>query len=116
MIKRACCALLVMGAIFASPVPAEAQHDAIVVAARSCGHVRAQGSRFHVTVERGRVGCRTARKVLRAFFSGEGHMHGPKNGPSARQYWTLYGWGCGYGTGGGACTRKSDHAYILGQA
>jgi hypothetical protein len=51
-----------------------------VRAARSCGHVRASGLKFHVTVERGQVSCHQARHVLKAFLSGKGHMHGPRTG------------------------------------
>lgn len=72
-------------------------------AARACGSFRLQGLRFHVTVQRGPVRCRTARRVLRRFLAGGGVKHG---GPSSAQtYWTLGRWKCGTGAGGGGCIR-----------
>jgi hypothetical protein len=88
-----------------------------VSAAHACGHIRVSGSRFRVTADRG-VACGRARKVLRALFSGKGKLHGPKNGPAYRQYWTVYGWRCGFGAGAGGCTRhgRSIFATWVGHA
>lgn len=84
---------------------------------RTCRSVRARGRRFRVTIVKGSVRCRTARRILRAFFSGKGVKHG---GPSnAQTYWTLGRWRCGTGTGGGGCIRggrdyRVARHYILG--
>jgi hypothetical protein len=72
-------------------------------AKRSCKSVTARGRRFRVVINRGAVSCRLARNVLRDFMSGKGIKHG---GPSsAETYWTLRGWKCGTGAGGGGCIR-----------
>jgi hypothetical protein len=73
---------------------------------------------FHVTIERGHASCHRARHILKAFLSGKGRMHGPKNGPAAYQYWTIGRWQCGHGAGGGGCIRggktyKTARDYIL---
>jgi hypothetical protein len=91
---------------------------------RSCGHFRAGKGykiRFHVTIERGHVRCRTARRVLRKFMNGGGRMHGPRDGPAYRQYWTIGRWRCGHGAGGGACVRhgknyRTARDYIAAQS
>jgi len=72
-------------------------------ATRSCADIRAAGSTFTVTIDKGNVSCSTARKVLRAVLSGKGTEHGPTDGPQADQSWTVDGWSCGHGAGGGAC-------------
>jgi hypothetical protein len=89
-------------------------------ASRSCGTVRAEGVTFTVTISRGAVPCKTARTVLQAFMSGKGTLHGPPNGPAFQQTWTLDGWSCGHGTGGGACIRggatyRTARDYIVAQ-
>jgi hypothetical protein len=94
ILAAAVCALT---AVFAAPVAA---------GSRRCGSFRAQGARFDVTVLRGHVSCAAARHALRDFLSGKGKMHGPPNGPADKQTWTVDGWTCGYGTGGGACIRS----------
>lgn len=70
---------------------------------RSCGTFRVEGAKFSATVLRGTVKCGAARRVLKDFLSGKGRMHGPPNGPAYKQTWTVDGWTCGHGTGGGAC-------------
>lgn len=90
-------------------------------AARSCGTVRAGDYRYKITIERGVVSCPKARGVLRAFLRGKGTLHGPVNGPAAKQSWKLRRWWCGHGAGGGACRRGgSDYAnardFILAQS
>ena len=72
---------------------------------RACGSFRVAGSVFDVTIEKGRVSCDTARSVLRGFLSGKAKLHGPPGGPAYLQTWTLDGWSCGHGTGGGGCIR-----------
>ena len=67
-----------------------------------------------MTIERGSVGCATARHVLSDFLRGRGTMHGPRRGPSYKQWWSVDGWACGYGAGGGGCTRVGQ-ATILAQ-
>lgn len=110
-------ALLVAAAVALSAMgPASASTTA--TAARACGHFRAEGLRFTATVVRGHVTCRAARKVLRAFMSGRGKKHG--SGPEANLTWTLFGWTCGHGTGGGGCIRHGTDAsnardYIVAQ-
>jgi hypothetical protein len=74
-------------------------------ASRSCGTFHADGAKLAVTILRGHVTCDKARRVLRAFFAGKGRMHEPPGGPAAQQTWTVQGWTCGYGTGGGGCIR-----------
>ena len=94
-------ALVVVGSIVVPPAGASRS----VASARSCQPLRVHGARYRVTIEKGHVTCHTARKVLRAFLSGHGKMHGPTDGPAYKQYWTLYGWRCGHGAGGGGCIR-----------
>jgi len=72
---------------------------------RNCPRFRAQGNTFEAIILRGHPDCATVDKVLRAFMSGKGTMHGPPDGPAYLQSWTLYGWSCGHGAGGGACIR-----------
>jgi hypothetical protein len=115
--------LALAGAVSVMPGVAAGGQPRLAAAARSrsCRSVIAQGTRFQVTISRGRVSCRTARRVLRAFMSGKGKLHGPANGPAYLQSWSLYGWRCGHGTGGGACIRhgtnyKNARDYIGAQA
>ena len=70
-----------------------------------CPQFRANGVSFNAIVLRGRPRCPVVDRVLRIFMSGGGRMHGPPNGPAYRQSWTVEGWRCGHGTGGGACIR-----------
>ena len=67
--------------------------------------LRLSGNTFRVTIEKGRASCQTATRVLKGFLSGHGTLHGPRNGPAYKQSYTLDGWTCGYGAGGGACIR-----------
>jgi len=78
----------------------------VAASTRSCGTIRAQGTRFAVTVTHGRASCATTRHVLSDFFHGKGKVHGPANGPAYKQWWAVDGWACGYGTGGGGCSRS----------
>jgi hypothetical protein len=108
---------LAAGGIVAAPVGASGS----VGSARSCQPFRLDGVRYHVTIEKGRVTCHTARMVLRAFLSGQGKLHGPTHGPAYKQYWTLYGWRCGHGAGGGGCIRRGKsyttaRDYILAES
>lgn len=96
-------------------VPAVLATPASITRMRACGTFVAQHTKFGATVSRGSVACRTARKVLKAFVSGKGHRHGPANGPAYLQTWTVYGWTCGHGTGGGACVRNHNRDRILAQ-
>lgn len=117
---------VVPGAVTHASAPTDhpTARAAPVKAARSCGHVRAGHGyklRFRITIEYGRVRCGKARGVLRKFLNGGGVMHGPKDGPHARQYWAIGHWKCGYGTGGGACIRhgrtyRTARDYILAQS
>jgi hypothetical protein len=85
-----------------------------VSAARACGGFRFNGFRYHVTVERGTVSCSRARRILRRFFAGHGRRH---NGRDMAHTWAdLGGWRCGYGTGGGGCTKRQGTGYILAQS
>lgn len=98
-----------------------AQAQPRAVSARTCGTVVARGVRFDVTIKKGRASCATARKVLWAFMSGRGRRYGPANGPAYLQTWSVNGWSCGHGTGGGACIRggrtyRTATNYILAQA
>jgi hypothetical protein len=78
----------------------------VIAGTGTCRVFRARGARFSVMVLQGRVRCGKARRVLRDFLSGRGQMHGPRSGPASEQAWTVDGWTCGYGTGGGACMRR----------
>jgi hypothetical protein len=75
---------------------------------KSCGTFRAHGSTLAVSVLRGSVTCATAQHVLSDFFHGKGRLHGPINGPAYLQTWSVDGWTCGYGAGGGACIRGGN--------
>ena len=91
------------GALATAAPTGHADGATVAHAARACDGFRLHGLRFHVTVERGPVSCRTARRVLRRFLAGGGVKHG---GPSsAETYWTLGRWKCGTGAGGGGCIR-----------
>lgn len=73
-----------------------------------------------MTIQKGTPSCSTARKVLRAFLTGKGTLHGPVNGPAYKQTYTVGAWTCGTGTGGGACFKggtnyKSASSYIIAQ-
>jgi hypothetical protein len=83
--------------------PAASASPTVHEATRSCADIRSEASTFTVTIEKGNVSCSTARKVLEAFMSGKGTEHGPPDGPQADQTWTVDGWSCGHGAGGGAC-------------
>jgi|SRR5947209_19416638 len=74
----------------------------------SCGNIKAAGARYSVTVVKGGVSCKRAEHVLSDFLNGGGKMHGPKNGPSYKQYWTVLGWHCGHGAGSGGCSRHGS--------
>jgi hypothetical protein len=91
-------------ALVATPVAARS---------RACGAIRARNTTFLVTVRRGSVTCATAQHVLSDFLHGRGTMHGPKNGPAYRQWWSVDGWRCGYGAAGGGCSH--GRASILAQ-
>lgn len=81
-------------------------------ARRNCGTVTdTDGSRAVVTVERGQPSCRTARRVARTYIRGGGVVH--TGSDSAHSGSTIGAWGCGAGTGGGACTNHATGAYIL---
>jgi hypothetical protein len=71
---------------------------------KRCGKIRANPSGHFVVRKKGRVTCRGARKLMHLFLNeGQGVKHG---GPSsAETYYTLYGWRCGTGAGGGGCVR-----------
>jgi hypothetical protein len=110
-------AFAVLGCSFAiGPTAAQSAPAATM----SCPSFRLDGSVFDVTIEKGSVSCRTAATVLRAFLSGKGKLHGPPNGPAYLQTWTLDGWSCGHGAGGGGCIRggttyKNARDYIVAQ-
>ena len=119
-----CCAPAVVailaGLSIASPTALGAASYAMPARARSCPSFTLSGYVFAVKIEKGGVTCSTARKVLRAFLSGRGKLHGPPNGPAYKQTWTLYGWSCGHGAGGGGCIRhgsnyKNARDYILAE-
>jgi hypothetical protein len=80
---------------------------------KACGSIHAQSTTFAVTVTHGNVRCETARRVLSNFLHGKSKMHGPARGPAYLQWWAVDGWKCGYGTGGGGCSRS--HERILAQ-
>jgi hypothetical protein len=113
---------IVVAAVLAVAAPV-ASADEGVKAAGSCASVQGAGHRWTVTIDRGRVSCPTARKVLRAFTRGKGRRHGPRNGPASKVYWTLYGWRCQRGFGAVDCTRHGkgfadarDYIYAERQA
>ena len=96
-------------------VPGALSRPTAIAASKTCRSITAShGTRFQVTVTKGPVSCFNARWVLRTFLSGKGTMHGPPGGPAYLQYWTVSGWNCGYGTGGGGCSR--DRRQILAQS
>lgn len=70
-----------------------------------CGSIDAAGPGRLKVLKKGRVTCRGARKLMHLFLNeGQGIKHG---GPSsAETYYTLYGWKCGTGAGGGGCKRR----------
>ena len=86
-------------------------------AKRSCRTFRASGATLVVTIQHGRVTCATARHVLRDFFHGRGKMQGPPNGPAYKQWWSVDGWACGFGAGGGGCSRSGSliQAFVVGR-
>lgn len=69
-----------------------------------CRGMPAQPRGRFVVRKKGRVTCRGARKLMRLFLvEGRGRKHGGPYGYNT--YWTLYGWKCGTGAGGGGCSR-----------
>ena len=109
-----------VGAVAAPRGASEAQPVA-VAARRQCRVLRLSGTTYRVTIEKGKVSCQTATKVLKDFLSGQGTLHGPPNGPAYEQTYTLHGWTCGYGTGGGGCIRNGKsyataRDYIVAEA
>jgi hypothetical protein len=72
---------------------------------KRCGKIPANPRGHFAVRKKGKVTCRGARKLMRLFLNeGQGVKHG---GPSsAETYYTLYGWRCGTGAGGGGCTRR----------
>lgn len=81
-----------------------------------CPSFKLDRAKYQVTVLKGHVRCRTARRVLRDFLNGGGTMHGPPSGPAADQYWTLPGgWKCGHGAGGGGCIRGGRNYKVAKQ-
>lgn len=106
---------LTIGALVVSGLLALVASSA--AARRSCGTFRASGATLAVTVQRGGVTCSTARHVLSDFFHGRGEMHGPPNGPAYKQWWSVDGWACGYGAGGGGCSRSGSliQAFAVGR-
>jgi hypothetical protein len=95
LITAPACALMV--ALPAGAYGDEARAD------RRCGNVTAGEFKVKVTIDRGRVTCRTARKTVRRFYNGDRTKHG---GPSnAETWWEVGRWRCGLGAGGMACNR-----------
>lgn len=78
-------------------------NSAIAESSRHCRPLKERRIGYRVTIERGPVTCRRARRVLGVFLSGGGKQHG--NGSTATTYWTLLGWTCARGAGGGGCFR-----------
>lgn len=69
----------------------------------SCTAITNSHAFYTVTVNNGRVSCRTARYVLSHVLVGDGVKHG---GPYAYEEWrTFDGWRCGFGAGGASCVR-----------
>src|SRR3954468_14237820 len=97
--RRALAGVAVCFVVAVSALTASASDGPSVAqaASRSCGSFRLHGLTYDVTIERGHVPCRAARKVLRAFMNGKGRQHG--SGPEADKTWPLSGWTCGHGTG-----------------
>jgi hypothetical protein len=115
IVVRSIAMLLASTGVLAAELTVAHARPKATIAGYGCGSITADhGTRFHVSVTRGHVACSTARRVLRVFLNGGGKMHGPPSGPAYLQYWTLFGWSCGYGTGGGGCTRHHDR--ILAQS
>jgi hypothetical protein len=76
-----------------------------------------RGFTFNVSVRSGRVSCGEARFTMKVFLAGGGTEHGGASSPSFKKTWTLHGgWRCGFGTGGGGCTRRHPPGSILGLA
>jgi hypothetical protein len=107
--------LATLAVVLSTMAAGTAQGAAPASAARSCGNVHARGHAWKVTIDRGHVTCHAARRVLNAFLHGKGRMHGPKNGPAFRQYWTLYGWRCGNGAGAAGCSRHHGGDSVLAE-
>jgi hypothetical protein len=107
--------LLTIGALVVSGYLALVAGPA--AATRSCGTFRASGATLAVKVQRGTVTCPTAERVLSDFFHGRGWMHGRPNGPAYQQWWSVDGWACGYGAGGGGCSRSGAliQAFAVGR-
>lgn len=71
--------------------------------ARSCGRTTLSSTHFKIVIRRGPVSCGEAKTVMRLFLSGGGVKHG--SGAEYKLTWTVDGWTCGHGAGGGACIR-----------
>jgi hypothetical protein len=101
-----CLAVIVLAAAtFPGPVRGARVHGIARsgTTARVCDDILSLHAFYSVTVRAG-SSCSTARRVLHTFMGGGGVAHG---GPAAyQQWWSVAGWRCGYGAGGGACLRS----------
>ena len=110
---------IVAAGMSAPPVDARTVAKAGPATGKRCKSVQVADTRIRVTIDRGRVTCRTARTVVRRYFRGEGVRHG---GPSqAETYYKIGRWRCGPGAGGVGCIRKgttwtSARDRVLGEA
>jgi hypothetical protein len=99
-LKKGLLPVSVVALSLALPAGASAQH-------RSCPQftitARDYRSVENLTIHRGTVSCAEAERVVRDFTAGRGIEHG--SGPEADKSWTVDGWTCGHGAGGGACLR-----------
>jgi len=79
---------------------------------KRCGKIPAEPRGRFLVRKKGRVTCRGARKLMNLFLNeGQGEEHG---GPYQYQkYWTLYGWRCGTGAGGGGCVRRGARTQAI---
>src|SRR4051812_20042903 len=81
--------------------------------ARMCGKAHYGSHAATVTIVRGKVSCREAKRVARRLLSGNAAYH--DGGYSYNSYYLLgHGWKGGTSTGGWGATNKRRHAYITG--
>jgi hypothetical protein len=70
---------------------------------RACPHFRVGDDIEALSVRA--VSCPTAEQIVHLWLKGNAVEHG--SGPEADRSWTVDGWLCGHGAGGGACHRGS---------
>lgn len=79
-----------------------------------CGTTGKGGTKLRVNAH-GNVSCKRAKRVAYSFYFNHDKWDQHGTGGLADIYWSKGAWRCGYGAGGGGCTRQRDDARIYYQ-